>query len=119
MKWYLVLLGIMVNGIWFFPIVWELLSTSIQDYKFRKQYKKQIKKANEEYRKNNTCKSRRLCINCSYCRWKRYHPFGHGKNYWAFVSKTPQYCRKFKKTLRNDSLLRCVSEFDSEAMYED
>lgn len=119
MKWYQALLCVVINSFLFIPIVWELFSTTAQDCKHRRQHKKQIKTANEEFRKNHSYRPRRLCINCSYCRWKWYHPFGYRKNYWTFANKMPCYCKKFKKALNGNPLLCCISELDSQAMYED
>lgn len=119
MKWWQVLLGFIVNLLWILPIL-GLLSEALIEYKQKIEQRKFIKKANEEYRKSHPPRQRRYCIQCSYCRWKYYHPFSrYGGNYWSFVSKIPYYCKKFKTPLREDSLLTCISELDSEAMYED
>lgn len=109
------LLCIIVNAIWIVPISLELILSIVNDYR----YKKKVRKANKEYIKIHGRRLRKLCINCSYCRCKYYHPFSsYGKNYWTMASKIPCYCRKFNKQLKNDSFLRCISELNSEAMFE-
>ena len=111
MEWWEILLCIIINAIWAGPILIELVLSVVDSCK----YKKRIR----EYNKTHGKRLRKLCVNCSYCRWKYYHPFSsYGKHYWNMVSKTPYYCRKFKKQLKNDSSLRCISELNSEAMFE-
>ena len=110
-----ILLGIIINAIWVVPISFELVSSIVDSCK----HKKRIRESNKEYNKIHGKRLRKLCVNCSYCRWKYYHPFSsYGKYYWTMVSKIPCYCKKFKKQLKNDSFLRCISEMNSEAMFE-
>lgn len=113
-QWY-PLLCIAINALWIIPISLEMISSMVDSHK----HKKKIREDNKEYDRIHGKKLRKLCINCSYCRWKYYHPFSsRGKYYWAMVSKIPCYCKKFKKQLKNDSSLRCISELNSDAMFE-
>lgn len=116
MEWWEILLCIVINAVWIFPILFELVSSIVDRYKQRKKTREE----NKEYNKIHGKRLRKLCINCSYCRWKHYHPFSsYGNHYWDMVSKIPCYCKKFKKQLKNDSSLRCISELNSSAMFED
>ena len=116
MEWWEILLCIIINAIWVIPISFELISSIIDAYKC----KKKIQEANKQYNKVYGKRLRKLCVNCSYCIWKYYHPFSsYGKNYWSMLSKTPYYCNKLKKQLKSDVSLRCISEMNSDAMFED
>ena len=115
MEWWKILLCIIINAIWIVPILIELISSTVDCYK----QKKKIREDNKEFNKIYGKRLRKLCINCSYCRWKYYHPFSsYGNHYWDMVSKIPCYCIKFKKQLKKDSSLRCISKLNSRAMFE-
>lgn len=118
-KWYHIIL-MSLNILWIAPLAHEFISSSIKDKKRKKQHKVLAKQQNAEYDKTHTKRKRRQCVNCSYCRWKYYHPFPNkaSKYYWSFVTKQPLYCRKFKTKLSGDSMLTCISELNSNAMYE-
>lgn len=118
MKWYNVILCIVVNAVLYGTILYELIISAVEEHRQKIKHEREVRAVNEEYRKNNSPKKRRLCINCGYCRWRYYHPFHSPKYYWSFVTKTPLYCRKFKTKLNGDCLLTCISEFDSQAMHE-
>lgn len=119
MKWYYWVL-VSFNALWIIPITYELISATIADHKRKKEHWMFVKSQNEEYNKTHPKRNRRQCVNCSYCRWKYYHPFPNkaSKYYWSFVTKQPLYCRKFKTKLSGDSMLTCISELNSKAMYE-
>ena len=112
-KYLLVVLGIIVCT---FPILYELFLSFTDS----KKHQRHIRQLNSEYDKTHKKRTRRLCTQCSYCRWRYYHPFSRrGKYYWVAVSKEPLYCKKFKCSLPHNSLLRCVSKLNSTAIYED
>ena len=119
MKWYYWVL-VSLNALWIFPVADELISAAIADHKRNKEHQLFVKSQNEEYDKTHPKQKRRRCVNCSYCRWSYYHPFPYkgSKYYWFFVTKQPLYCRKFKTKLSGDSMLTCISELNSKAMYE-
>ena len=119
MEWWEIVLCVLINGVLFIPIIYELITAAINDYKRKLKHNKLKQEKNSEYSELYGAKKRRHCVDCSYCSWKYYHPFSrYGKYRDAFVSKEPYYCRKFKKKLPPNPLLTCISELDSEAMYE-
>ena len=119
MEWWQIVLCVLINGVLFVPITYELITAAISDYKRNLKHKKMVQEKNREYIELYGMKKRRLCVECSYCRWKWHHPFSrYGKYRGAFVTKNPYYCRKFKKSLPQNTLLTCISELHSEAMYE-
>ncbi len=118
MTWWQIALGVVINAIIIvIPIscvLFECIKTIIDNHKPNIE----IKRRNQAFLKENPGLERKLCIHCSYCRWKFYHPFSrYGKHYWEFVTKQPLYCKKFGVKLENKSTLRCVSKLSENAMY--
>lgn len=118
MTWWQIALGVAINAIIIVVpiscVLFECIKTIIDNHK----HNIEIKRRNQVFLKENPGLERKLCIHCSYCRWKFYHPFSkYGKHYREFVTKVPTYCRKFRIKLKNESTLRCVSELNENAMY--
>ena len=115
----IITLTIAFNMIWVVPILYELASASISDFKRSRLESEKIRRENEEWLLiHKHPPKRKLCANCKYCRWKWDHAFGYGKRYWSFASKQPLYCKKLKTSLPNNSALQCIARKYSEVESE-
>lgn len=74
---------------------------------------------NRSWVKEHGKPKRMFCVDCPHCRWSYYHPFYYGKFRHAFVSKAPQYCRKFGLELSGQGTQRCAVRNNALAMYEE
>ena len=92
-------IGLIITIIFFSCLfIFEFLIPALEIHKKNKKIIKQFGK-----------RIRKKCIECKYCKWFWYHPFyKYGQYGNLFVTKTPEYCRKIKKPLKNNETLRCV-----------
>lgn len=112
MKWWEILLLIILNAIWIIPMIYELIINPLIELRTRIL-------SNKRWNKENGHKQRKLCIECKYCKCYMYHPFYKYGSYGNYmVTKMPSYCRRFKKHLKSDLRLRCISDYNENAMYE-
>lgn len=109
MTWIEIFLCIIINGIWIIPLIYELVITPIQD-------SIKLHKKNHIWIEINGRHLRKLCVECKYCKWYWYHPIYGQMGF--LKTKTPQYCKKFRKELTPDSSLRCFINDNQFAEFE-
>lgn len=63
---------------------------------------------------------RRLCLECKYCKVKKYDPYKYSNEYHGrMVQDIPIYCRKINKELNGKYNCRCIIKDDSLVCYEE
>ena len=74
-----------------------------------------VEKRNDE----NKGKMKKLCLECKYCKVKKYDPYKYSREYSGrMVHDIPTYCRKIKKELNGKYNCRCIIKDADLVCYE-
>ena len=108
-----IIFAILLNSIWVIPLFYELIFIPLKE-------NMQFRKRNTEYNSNHEKRLRLKCVDCNYCISFLDRSFHKNSKYAnSMRMKLPKYCKKFRKELKWDPLLRCISKENEFAMYDE